>query len=226
MSEEKKESLEIAESIDKAESYVKENKKSLGIIGGAIVLVILAYVGYTNFILKPKELDARKDMFMAEQYFGQDSSNLAINGDGKYPGFSQIADDYSSTASGNLSNYYLGMSLLKKGEFENAIEALKNYDAEDDVTGALALGGIASAYLELGNNDEALSYFRKAADWDKNGFTRPLFLMKSGFVLELQKDFKGAAEVYGQIKKDFPTSTEARDIDKYIGRAEAQSGAN
>jgi tetratricopeptide (TPR) repeat protein len=226
MSEEKKEGLEIAEGIDKAEHYVKENKKSLGIISGAIVLVVLAYVGYTNLILKPQEEEARKQMFMAEQYFGQDSINLALSGDGKYPGFDQLADEYSSAPSGNLSQYYKGMSLLRKGEFEKAIESLKAYDAEDDVTGSLALGGIGSAYLELGNNDEALNYFRKAADWDKNAFTRPLFLMKSAFALEQKKDFKGALEVYQQIKKDFPLSTEARDIDKYIGRAEAMGGAN
>ncbi|CAN5538114.1 tetratricopeptide repeat protein [soil metagenome] len=226
MSEEKQEGLDITERIDRAEHYVRDNKKSLTIIGGAAVAVIAAYFGYNQFIVKPQEENAQKEMFVAERYFDQDSTNLAIKGDGSYPGFEEITANYGSSHSGNLAQYYLGISCLKKGEYAKAIEALKSYDAEDDVTGALALGGIGSANLELGNADEALKYYKKAADWDENNFTRPLFLMKTAIVLEDKKDFKGALAIYEQIKKDFPTSTEARDIDKYIGRAEALSGGN
>lgn len=224
MSDDKNTGLDVAESIDKAESYIHDNKKSLGIIGGALVAVVLAYFGYTQFIVKPQEENAQQEMFMAEQYFGQDSVALAINGDGSYPGFQEIIDNYSSAPSGNLANYYLGMSLLKKGDYEKAIEALKNYDAEDDITGALALGGIASAHLELNQLDESLNYFKKAADWDDNNFTRPLFLMRQAFVYEKKNDYQSAIDIYNQIKNDFPFSSEARDIEKYIGRAEASIG--
>jgi tetratricopeptide (TPR) repeat protein len=224
MSDDKNTGLDLAESIDKAESYIHDNKKSLGIIGGALVAVVLAYFGYTQFIVKPQEENAQQEMFMAEQYFGQDSAALAINGDGSYPGFQEIIENYSSAPSGNLANYYLGMSLLKKGDYEKAIEALKNYDAEDDITGALALGGIASAHLELNQLDESLNFFKKAADWDDNNFTRPLFMMRQAFVYEKKNDYQSAIDIYNQIKNDFPFSSEARDIEKYIGRAEASLG--
>jgi tetratricopeptide (TPR) repeat protein len=224
MSDDKNTGLDVAESIDKAESYIHDNKKSLGIIGGALVAVVLAYFGYTQFIVKPQEENAQQEMFMAEQYFGQDSAALAINGDGSYPGFQEIIENYSSAPSGNLANYYLGMSLLKKGDYEKAIEALKNYDAEDDITGALALGGIASAHLELNQLDESLNFFKKAADWDDNNFTRPLFMMRQAFVYEKKNDYQSAIDIYNQIKNDFPFSSEARDIEKYIGRAEASLG--
>ena len=224
MSDDKNTGLDVAESIDKAESYIHDNKKSLGIIGGALVAVVLAYFGYTQFIVKPQEENAQQEMFMAEQYFGQDSAALAINGDGSYPGFQEIIDNYSSAPSGNLANYYLGMSLLKKGDYEKAIEALKNYDAEDDITGALALGGIASAHLELNQLDESLNFFKNAADWDDNNFTRPLFMMRQAFVYEKKNDYQSAIDIYNQIKNDFPFSSEARDIEKYIGRAEASLG--
>jgi tetratricopeptide (TPR) repeat protein len=224
MSDDKNTGLDVAESIDKAESYIHDNKKSLGIIGGALLAVVLAYFGYNQFIVKPQEENAQQEMFMAEQYFGQDSVNLAINGDGSYPGFQEIIDNYSSAPSGNLANYYLGMSLLKKGDYEKAIEALKNYDAEDDITGALALGGIASAHLELNQLDESLNFFKKAADWDDNNFTRPLFMMRQAFVYEKKNDYQSAIDIYNQIKNDFPFSSEARDIEKYIGRAEASLG--
>ena len=40
----------------------------------------------------PKELE--KEMYMAELYFQKDSFNLALNGDGQYAGFLDVADDY------------------------------------------------------------------------------------------------------------------------------------
>lgn len=226
MSEDKHQGIEITESLGKAEHYVHENKKSLSIIGIAIVAVILAYFGYNQFIVKPQEENAQNDMFVAEQYFAQDSFPLAINGDGSYPGFQEIIENYSSAPSGNLAQYYLGMSFLQKGDFEKAIETLKNYDAEDDITGALALGGIAAAHLELNQLDEAISFYKKAADWDDNNYTKPLFLMKLAFVYELNKDYSSAIGIYNQIKQDYPLSTEARDIEKYIGRASAAGGIN
>lgn len=226
MSANKKEGFEIAESIDKVEHYVHDNKKSLSIIGGTIVLVVLAYFGYNQFIVKPQEEEARENMFIAEQYFGQDSINLAIAGDGSYPGFEEIVENYGSSPSGNLANYYLGMSYLKKGEYEKAIEALKNYDAEDDITGALALGAIGGAYMELGNLDESINFYKKATDWDENNFTCPIFMKKTAFAYEQKKDYAAALDIYNKIKKDFPMSTEARDIEKYIGRAESAMGTS
>ncbi len=224
MTQKKEDNIDISESIGKAEKYVTDNKRSLTIITGAIVGVLAVYLGYQQFIVKPQEENARKEMYVAEQYFSKDSIDLAIKGDGSFPGFKEITENYGSSQSGNLAHYYLGMSYLKKGDPKNAIETLKAYDAEDDITGALALGGIASANLELGNTDEALSFYKKAADWDENNFTRPLFLMKTAMVYEIKKDYKSSLALYNQIKTDFPNATEAKDIDKYIGRAEAMAG--
>ena len=220
MTKEKEDNIDLGEKLSQAEHYVSDNRKSLSIIGGAIIAVLAIYFGYRQFIVKPQEENAQKEMYAAERYFGEDSVNMAIKGDGSFPGFVEIAENYGSSQSGNLAHYYLGISYLRKGEYEKAIESLKAYDAEDDITGALALGGIANANWELGRTDEALSFFKKAADWDKNNFTRPLFLKKEALVYEANKDYKSSLSIYQEIKKDFPNSTEARDINKYIGRAE------
>jgi TolA-binding protein len=222
MSNKKEEgTIDVNESIDKAEHYVQENKKSLSIILGAIVLVVGGYLGYTQLIVKPQEADAQKQMFVAEQYFKNDSIDKAIKGDGSFPGFEEIIDKYGSSKQANLAHYYLGVSYLKKGEFEKAIEMLEKYDAEDDVTGAMALGCIGDANLELGKKDEALSYYRKAVSYDNNQFTAPVFMMKEAMVLELTGDWKGAGEVYEKIKRDYPNSTESREVGTYLARAQA-----
>jgi tetratricopeptide (TPR) repeat protein len=213
--------LDINETFGKVENYWEENKKSLSIIIGGAVLVVVGYLVYTNMIVAPQEKDAQKDMFTAEQYFAMDSMNLALNGDGNKMGFLQIIDNYGSSQSANLAHYYAGIAYLKKGEYQNAIDYLSKYDAEDDITGALALGGIGDANLELGNKDEALKYYKKAIDWDKNQFTACIYMMKAALVYELNNDYKSATELYEKIKKDYPNSTEAREVDRYIARAQA-----
>ena len=63
----------------------------------------------------------------------------------------------------------------------------------------------------------------KAVDWDKNQFTAAIFLMKAATVKELMNDYKGAADLYERIRKDYPLSTEARDIERLIVRAQRMS---
>lgn len=218
--------FDVQQAIGKTEQYIQNNKKSLSIIGGAVILIVLGYFGYTNFIVKPQEEGAIKQMFIAERYFEQDSLDLAINGDGNYPGFLQIIQDYGSSTAANRAHYYLGMCYLKKGQFEDAITYLKGYDAEDDITGALALGAIADANVELGKTDEAISYYKKAIDWDANDFTPPFFMKKLALTYESMQDYEKAIEIYESIKASYVNSTEGREADKYLARAKAITGKN
>jgi hypothetical protein len=59
MSSNKHEGNENNLSLDKVENYVQDNKKSLTIIVGAAVLIVVAYFSYTNFILGPQEEKAQ-----------------------------------------------------------------------------------------------------------------------------------------------------------------------
>jgi tetratricopeptide (TPR) repeat protein len=221
MSVKKEETINIDETIHKAEDYLQHNKKSLMIIAGAAVAVLLGYFGYTNFWVKPQEESAQKEIFAAQQYFKMDSLDLALSGKGKEKGFKQIADEFGSSNTGNLAHYYIGAIYMKKGKFQDAIDELKKYDAEDDLTGALALGLIGDANMELGNKDEALSFYKKAVSYDNNEFTTPMFMKKAAFTYELLGDWKSALELYQKIQSDYTTSTEGRDAEKYIARAQA-----
>lgn len=204
--------------------FVQENSKSLAVIGIAIVALILLYFGYQNFYLAPRAEKAANEMFRAEEYVAVDSlTDKAIAGDGSYPGFEKIAEEYSNTKSANLANAYLGGLYLEKGQFQKAADALGKYSSTGSpVVDPLVLGMLGDAYSELKDYGKAVTYYKKAADKNKNSFTSPLFLKKLGLVYEEQKDFSGAADVYNKIKTDFPESMEAATIDSYIARAEAQ----
>ena len=218
--------IDISETLNKTEQYIEDNRKMLSIILGAVVAIIAGYLIYTKIYVGGKEKKARTQLFMAEQFFRTDSLNLAINGastkDVSIPGFSQIADDYGVSPSGNLSKLYLGMSYLRSGKYDEAIDALKSYDGNDEVTTVLALVGIGDAYMEQNKTKDAISYYKKASNKKKNNFTTPYALFKLGGACETAGDYSGAVEAYEQIKKDYPSSTEGRDADKYIARAKAK----
>ncbi len=212
----------LGEQFSKAEGFVVENKKSLLVIGGTIVALILLYTGYQMLIVGPREKEAAGQMFMAERYFEQDSLDKAINGDGNFLGFEAIADEYGSTKSGSLAHYYLGFAYLRKGQYEQAIEALEDFSNNDEVLMALSYSGIGDAYLELNKLDDAISFYKKAAAKTVDQFTAPVILMKLGKTYELNNDPSKAVETYEKIKKEYTESNEAKEVDKYIARASAK----
>lgn len=213
--------LNVEETLSKWEQKIEENKKSYSIILGAIVAVVAIYFAWTKLYVAPKEAEAQSEMFRAERYFAQDSLDKAMFGDGNYLGFNDIIENYGVTKSANLASYYMGICYLKKGEYENAIKYLKNFDSNDQVVAPIALGAIGDANLELGNNDEAIKYYIKAASASENKFTSPIYLMRAGMTMELAGRYKEAVEVYKKIKTDYNESAEGREVEKYLARAEA-----
>ena len=215
--------VDVIEAYSKTEKYIDENQQSLTIIVGIIVLVIGGYLAYQKMYIEPMETEAQSQMFMAEKYLSMDSVNLAINGDGNYLGFLDIVDEYGITKSGNLANYYLGICYLKQGLYEDAIESLSSFDGNDEMLGAVATGAIGDAYMELGNTDNAISYYKDAASHSNNEFTTPLYLMKVAGAYESLEDYGKAVAIYEDIKTNFGETKEGLEVDKYLARAKTKA---
>jgi len=65
-----------------------------------------------------------------------------------------------------------------------------------------------------------LQYWTKAAFNSENEFTAPIYLKRAAMAHEENGDYKKAGDYYTTIKKKYPKSNEAIDIDKYITRAD------
>ena len=185
--------------------------------------MILAFVGYRHYIKKPKERRAQEEMFMAERYFEKDSVQLALFGDGVNLGFVDIIEEYGNTASGNLARYYAGILYLNNGEFENAIDVLEDFDADDELVGPTGLGLLGDAYIETGDIEKAAELYVDAADLSDNNHTAPRYLLRAGKTYEmLLEDPETALGIYKRIKKEYPSTLEGSIIDKYIARVETK----
>ncbi len=202
--------------------FIQENKKSLLVIGGTVLGLVFLFFAYQKLYLAPREIEAVDQMFRAQQYWEQKDWDKAIKGDGNFPGFEKIVDEYDNTKSANLGYYYLGVAYLNKGEYLKAAETLTKYSGSDPIIAPEALGATGDANVELKNYDEAIVFYKKAISKGDNLFAAPIYLKKLGLVYEEQKDFKSAVDTYTKIKSDYPESAAASTIDEYIARAEGK----
>ena len=209
----------IGETLSRTEAFIFNNQKILGIVITIVIIAILGFFGYNKYYLEPKSTEAAEQMFHAQQYFEADSLDKALYGDGNSLGFIDIISEYGMTKPGNLANYYAGISFLKKNDFEQAIDYLEDFSADDHLISPMATGAIGDAYLELGDMEKAAAYYIEAANIDDNGFTSPLFLYKAGQVYELLGNYDKAITTYTKIKTKYYKSNEGRSIEKNISRA-------
>ncbi len=211
---------ELESALTWTEQFIEDHQNIISYVVGGIILVVVAYLGFHKFYLEPKETEAQSQMFVAEQYFEKDSFNLALNGDGNYLGFLDIIDGYGITKSSNLAKYYCGISYLHLGQYEDAIDYLSEFKTDDLLLKPITEGALGDAYLELGDQDKALSQYKKAYNENENEFTSPIYMFKAAKLLENLDELEQALKIYKKIKTDFPESNEARNVEKYIARVQ------
>ncbi len=216
----KEDSFENVESVlSRSEQFIENNQKLLTIIAGSIIIIAAGIWSIKELYLKPRNIKAQESMFSAQNYFEKDSFQLALDGDGNTLGFLKIIDKFGSTKAGNLANCYTGLCYLHMGKFNEAIKYLKEFSGDDKLLSFVATGAIGDAYLELGQKDKAISYYKDATKGEDE-LTTPVYLMKLGLIYEESGKQEDAVEAYKLIKDKYKNSTEARQIDKYITRAE------
>jgi tetratricopeptide (TPR) repeat protein len=207
----------VEETLTKTEQFLEQNYRSLiYMLAGIIVIVGIFWLA--KIYLNKRGDEAQAQMYQAQKYLESDSLKLALNGDGNYLGFLDIAKDYKFTTSGNLALYSAGICYLHLGQFQDAIDFLSKYSKKDKVIGALALGATGDAYVELGDLQKGVAKYIEAADFGSNAFNTPVFLMKAGEIYELTNKYADALKMYERIQNEFPESTEGTSIDKYIAR--------
>ena len=222
---------EVFETLDvnasKTELIVSKYQNYIIGFVGLTVFAVLGYLGYENLIFQPKSDEANNELFTAQNYFNKalsDTENsdslflLSLNGgEGKY-GFLDIIKNYSGTDAANISVYSAGMAYFNLNDFQNSIEYLKNFNSDDEILKALAVGVIGDSFAELNQLDDALDAYRRAANSSSNKFSSPKFLLKAGNTATLLGKKSEALKYYNRIKNDYPKSSQSNLIDIQIGK--------
>jgi len=220
MSQEEKH-LEAASSKKfRLDHFVEDNQRPLMIAGVALIVLAAAIWYYKAKYQPQQEAKANNAMFMAERYFGLDSLDLALNGDGSYDGLLDIIDQYPRTKSGQRAHYYAGVTMMKKGQYEDAIDYLKKVDFDDEMVGPLSRCLIGDCHVELDDLESAAKSYIKAARMSDNDFTTPYAHQKASRVYSSLGQWDKALKSLQVIQSEYGSTRFAEDIEKLIARAE------
>jgi tetratricopeptide (TPR) repeat protein len=203
----------------KAKNFWTQYQKPLLTAIIVIALLIGGWYAYQNYVVAPKEAEAENAIWKAEQYFRQDSLKLALDGDKFNRGFVYVINNYGSTKVGNLAKYYAGVCYLRLGNFNKAVDNLKEFSTSAKQIQMMAYGALGDAYSELNKNDDAVNYYKKAAEEFTDDATMSSeYLFRAALKLETLGKNSEALDLYKELKENYPNTERGFAADKYIYR--------
>ena len=214
----------MEETLNQSEAFFLKYKKAIIGVVIALVVIIAGIVLYKTYVSGPKEIKASTAIAKGQEYFAANNFEMALNGDSaSFKGFAKLADEYSSTAAGNLANLYAGLCYAKLDKWEDAVKYLEKYDgADDQMISPAAEGALGNAYVHLNQLDNAVSHLKKAAEKADNNSLSPTFLIQAGEILESQGKNDEALKLYQTVKEKYFNSMASQTIDAYIERVSAK----
>lgn len=140
--------------------------------------------------------------------------------------YQAVANDYGYDA-GNRANLQAAILLYQKGDYEQALKYIKEYNPQEEVIGAAALSLEGDCYVNLKQYPEAIECYKKAVSRsDNNPYYTPVFMVKEANVYRELKDYKAEAAIYRELTEKYPNYGDMMntDMEKYLRRAEMQAG--
>ena len=210
---------EIAERIGRGEAFLKQNTK---VLGGVLAAAVILIGGILFFQINNQNQNekAQAEMFQAVYFFEQDSVDFALNGDGINKGLLAVAEDYPRTDAANLAHFYIGSIYLSQKNFQDALTHLEDFSSDDYLVQSKAYSLIGDANLELGNTDQAISSYTKAARTNENKYTTPKYLAKLAVAQEESGKVADAIATYAEIEEKYYESFEYAAARKHKARLE------
>jgi len=227
---EKKAYVPEVDIIDRARGFWEKFSKPIIYVGGAIILIAGGWLIYKYMVKLPKENKADEVVYITQKYFNdfanatEESAKTSfaqkcLNGDGSNSGALKIISRYSGTKAANLCSYYAGACYLHLKQFDKSIKYLKDFKTDATQIQSRAYGMIGDAYAELKKSNDALDYYKKAAEVnEKDEYTTSEFLFRAGLYAESVGKTSDAIELYKKLKANYPLTEKAADIDRYLAR--------
>jgi TolA-binding protein len=203
-----------------ATTWYEANKKTVnGVLVGIVILavVLVAYMNNVN----SNNLKANTELGKVIPYYDQGKFDVAISGNlqENIRGLQSIVDDYGSTKAGELARFYLANAFFAQNDYDKALKYFLDVSVSDEMIAASAIAGAGACYEAKKENEKAGEMFEKAAfksTKDVNA-AENMFHAARNYLTVGKKE--KAAELFKRVKKEFPTSVVAREIDRWIAQS-------
>ena len=189
-----KETVEVFKDLDKSalntERFIERHSKTLVGIFGALLVAVLGYFAYQQYVIKPKNEEATKSYLSAQKQLSEGKDKEALGGkSAANPGFLGTFNEFSGTDVGKLSAYNAGLLKFKEGKYQEAYDLLDKFSSDNDILTALKFGAMADCQSNLNKTAEALSTLDKAISASSDPYTSYYFTRKAGtLALALKKN--------------------------------------
>ena len=206
--QEGKETVEFFKDLDRealnTERFLEKYQKPLSIAFGVLVLGVLGFFGYQQFVVAPKNEEAMKTYLAAQKNLAEGKEKEALGGkSAANPGFLGTYNEFSSTDIGKLAAYNAGLLKFKEGKFQEAFDLLDKFSSDNKTLMAMKYGAMADAKSGLNKNEEALALLDKAASASDDPYTTYYFTRKAGILALGMKKNTEAKKYFATIDEKY-----------------------
>ena len=203
-----KEAVEIFQDLDqtalKTEMFIEKYAKQIGILFGAILLGVLVFFAYQQFVLNPKNEEATLSYLAAQKNLSEGKLEDALGGkSAANPGFKGTYDQFSGTDAGQLAAYNAGLLKFKEGKYQEAYDLLDKFSSDNKILMALKYGAMADALANQNKNDDALAMLDKATSASDDPYTSYYFTRKAGLLALAMKKNTEAKKYFSTIDEKY-----------------------
>ncbi len=203
----------------RATAFYEANKRT--ITTGLTALIVVAAVAF--FYVKNRNADgerAQTELGKVYSFYDNGQYQLAIDGvrERNIPGLQTITQDYGSTPAGTLAKLYLADSYYNLKKFADALKEFEDFSPEGQLLTVSRLAGIGACHEALGQYKEAAESFEKAATKYATDPSAAENLNNAARNYAAAGEKDQALDLYKKLKKSYPTTTFAREADRYIAK--------
>lgn len=203
----------------KSQNFFEENKNKILMYAGAVAVVIIAIVLYTNYRSGQNE-EAGTHLAKVMDLYDMGAYLEAVEGvqNKNIIGLKKIVQDYGSTENGEIAKIYLANSYAGLGKTDEALKYYEDYSGSIDIFQAAALAGRAGIKSAEGNYKEAAELYLKASRVSKTNVLNPDYMLQASinFIEAGEKD--EAKNILQTIKTDYKTSAAFVQVDRYLSQ--------
>lgn len=198
------------------EAWALENKSRLTYAGvGLIALIAIGFVWNDRRVASETEAMTR----LAKVLPLYDEGNLqqAVEGapaEGTF-GLASIVDEYGGTTAGMMARVYLANAYVQQGKYAEALELYEDVSADDKTVASGALAGAARCHEHLGSFADAATAYERSVSQDPKNPLAPDRLLAAAANFKRAGDPDRAAAAIATLRKQYPTSSYARDLDRF-----------
>ncbi|HUI63730.1 MAG TPA: tetratricopeptide repeat protein [Bacteroidota bacterium] len=203
----------------KVTSFYEAHKRNISITVTALALAILCVVIYFKNRADNNEkaiaaLGGIFEVYDAGQY------QTAVDGvpERNIKGLRSIVDDFGNSPTGDIARFYLADAYYHLGRYDEALKEFNDCSFSSELLSVSRLSGIGACLEAKGEYKSAAESFEKAATAYVQDTNAPENLNNAARDYGQAGEKDKAIELYKRLKKSYPTSSFAREADRYISQ--------